>query len=305
MNSTWIIFSILPPLMWSITNHTDKYLVTKYLKNQGGASIIILSALFGVMILPYIMFMHLSSISMSFNHILLLMLAGALTIINYLFYIFALSEEETSVIVPLYQTIPVFSFILGYFFLGETLSIQQMIASVLIIFGSILISLDLKSTKLKIKNKILFLMLSASLMAALTSLIFKYVAIKESYWGSSFWVFIGLILAAIILLIFVKKWRQELIQILKQDKFAIIGLNTLNEVMNIGASLIFSYATLIAPLALVAVISNGFQPIFVLLFALIFSIFIPKYVSEELSRKHLIQKIISVVIIFIGTYLLN
>lgn len=302
---SWIIFSLLPPLLWAITNHTDKFMLTRYLKDKGGASLMILTSFSAGLILPFIAIFGHQLIPMPLLHILILLFAGSIIVINYICYIFAMAGEEASIVIPLYQSIPVFSYILGYVFLGEKLNAVQILAGLIIIFGSILITIDLNASKFKIKQKPLWLMFSASFLAALTGLLFKYVALKESYWGSQFWLYLGMVLGALIVLALVKTWRQELVEILSKDRAAIIGLNIFNETLNVGAGLIYSYATLIAPLALVAVLSNGFQPVFVLIIAIILSLLIPKLGKEELSRKQLAQKIISIIIIFVGTYLLN
>lgn len=265
----------------------------------------ILTSFSAGLILPFIAIFGHQLIPMPLLHILILLFAGSIIVINYICYIFAMAGEEASIVIPLYQSIPVFSYILGYVFLGEKLNAVQILAGLIIIFGSILITIDLNASKFKIKQKPLWLMFSASFLAALTGLLFKYVALKESYWGSQFWLYLGMVLGALIVLALVKTWRQELVEILSKDRAAIIGLNIFNETLNVGAGLIYSYATLIAPLALVAVLSNGFQPVFVLIIAIILSLLIPKLGKEELSRKQLAQKIISIIIIFVGTYLLN
>ncbi|MBU4142239.1 hypothetical protein KKE99_05225, partial [Patescibacteria group bacterium] len=88
------------------------------------------------------------------------------------------------------------------------------------------------------------------------------------------------------------------------NKRAVLGWNTTNEVLNIIAKIIMNFATLLAPLALVWVV-NGFQPFFVLFFGIIITLFFPRFSKENLLKKHLAQKVIAILIIFIGVYLLN
>ena len=69
-------------------------------------------------------------------------------------------------------------------------------------------------------------------------------------------------------------------------------------------NLLFQYASLLAPLALVWAV-NGFQPVFVLVYGLLITRFFPQVGEENLERKQLMQKAVAILIIFAGTYLLH
>ncbi|MFH1210119.1 MAG: hypothetical protein V1663_05010, partial [archaeon] len=77
-----------------------------------------------------------------------------------------------------------------------------------------------------------------------------------------------------------------------------------NEVINIIATIVFTFASLLAPLTIVAAVS-GFQPLFVFLIGIGFSIFLPKLIKEDLDKGVLIQKIFFIILMFIGAYILN
>jgi len=77
--------------------------------------------------------------------VIVLVLSGALGVACLILYFKALQDNEASVVVPYYQTIPIFGFILGYFILGEVLNASQIVACGLVIIGTIILSLDLTS----------------------------------------------------------------------------------------------------------------------------------------------------------------
>jgi hypothetical protein len=147
-------------------------------------------------------------------------------------------------------------------------------------------------------------MFLASFLVALNGLIFKYVAIQENFWTTSFWEYIGFAVLSIIFLVFVKSYREQFLLVIKNNKRVVLGWNTINEVLNIIAKIVMNFATLLAPLALVWVV-NGFQPFFVLLFGIIITLFFPHFRKETLLKKHLAQKVIAILIMFAGIYLLN
>lgn len=103
---------------------------------------------------------------------------------------------------------------------------------------------------------------------------------------------------------FFKKYRQGFIKVIKKHKISVIGLNMVNEIIDVVAKMAMNFAILLAPLALVW-ITNGFQPLFALLYGIILTLFFPKIIKENISKKTILQKLIFIVIIIIGGYLLN
>lgn len=298
------MIALVAPILWAATNHIDKYLINKYFRNGGVGSLIIFSSLIGIFVLPFILIIHPAVFSINPILALLIIANGSLYVLGLLPYLYALAEDEASIVVPLFQTIPVFSYVLAFFVLGERLASIQIVASLLIILGAITLSLDLNQKKIKFKKKVFWLMFLASFLIALNGLIFKYVAIQENFWTTSFWEYIGFAVLSIILLLFVRSYREQFLLVVKNNKRAVLGWNTTNEVLNIIAKIIMNFATLLAPLALVWVV-NGFQPFFVLFFGIIITLFFPRFSKENLLKKHLAQKVIAILIIFIGVYLLN
>jgi len=300
----WFLIAISSPALWSITNYIDKYLISKYFKNSGTGALIIFSSIIGLFVLPFILIFQPNVLEISPLQAMTIIFSSIISIIAILIYLYALKKDEASIVVPLFQTIPIFAFILGYFFLHEVLTYRQIIGSLIIILGGISLSLDLNNKIPKLKTTILFLMLLSSFFIALSGLIFKVVAIETNFWTTSFWGYIGDVLMGIFFIVAIKSYRVEFLKVIQKNKLPIIGLNALNEILNVIASLTFRFVTLLAPLALVWTV-NGFQPFFVFLYGVLITIFFPQLGAESLAKKHIIQKIITIIIMFIGTYILN
>src|SRR3990167_5414927 len=148
----WFLIALIPPAVWAATNHFDKYLLSKYFKGGGVGALMVFSSMIGVLLLPIIYFLH-PEVIQSFNlSYLLIALNGFFYVLAVLPYFYALMKDETSVSAALFQMIPVFSYVLAYFVLGETLKTNQMIGGLVIIVGAILITLDLTDRK-RIKFK--------------------------------------------------------------------------------------------------------------------------------------------------------
>jgi transporter family protein len=301
----WFLIALLPPILWSITNHIDKYLLSKYLKGGAIGSVTIFSSAIALLLIPILAIIHPEVLQQFNNSYLLIALNGMLYLVATLPYFYALEKDDASLTVPLFQMIPIFSFILGYLFLDETLTFLQIIGGVIILISSIFISLNISDfKKMKMKWDIFGLMVLSSLLYSLNFLLFKYFAIETDFWITSFWEYIGFAAFGIFLLIFIKSYRKSFFNVVKTNKLKVFGVNGANEIINIIAKVSFNYASILTPVTLVWII-NGLQPLFVFIFGILLTIFSPKISKEDISKKTLIQRIIAIIIITIGTYLVN
>jgi len=298
----WLLIAFLAPLLWAVSTFIDKVLLSKYFKGKVGA-LIIYSCLIGLPIFIIIFLFKPEVININLVTALLVILNSTLFIIYLFPYLYALNQDDTSAVVPIFRIVPVFTFILAFFILGEKLTLLQILAGILIISGAIGMSSNFSGKGIHIKKKVLGLMILASLMVAVNSVLFKFFAIELDFWTVSFWQYFGFFIFGLILLIFVKKYRVDFIESYRENKLSIVGLNLFNEVINIIAIIISTYATLLAPVALVGLV-NGFQPFFVFLLGTLMTLMVPNLIKEDLSRKKLIQKIFFIIILFIGGALL-
>lgn len=301
---TWFLIALIAPALWSVTNHLDKYLISKYFKGAGTGALIIFSALVGLLVMPAVYAFRPDVIAIPLPQALAIIGGGMVYVVSILIYLYALQKDETSIVVPLFQTVPVFAFVLGYLFLGETLTQRQLVGSALVVIGGILLSLDLSVKRPTLKSAIFFLMLLASFLVAASGLVFKMVASETSFWTAAFWGYVGDVLMGVFFLAAVSPYREEFLRVWRLNDPGIIALNGLNELITVGGNLAFRFATLLAPLALVSAV-NGFQPLFVFLYGVVITLAFPRLGTESLMRKHLVQKALTIGIMVIGTYVLN
>jgi uncharacterized membrane protein len=299
----WMFFAFLAPFLWATSNHIDKYLLNKYFKDGGAGALIVFSALIGIPLLPIIYFIHPAVFSINFISAICIVLNGAIFVLALIPYMYALADDEASFVAPLFQTIPFFTYILAYIFLHESLTTIQIFAALLIIFGAVGLSLDIDN-QMRLKKKIFWLMILSSFMISINSFAFKFIALSESFWVTSFWEYVGFSLLAVVLLVFVKSYRKQFFEVLKINTTRVLAVNAFNEVINIVAKIVMNFATLLAPLALVWVV-NSIQPFFVLLIGIIITFAFPYLGKESFLKKHMLQKLASITIMILGTVLLQ
>lgn len=243
----WFFIALFGPVLWAASNHIDKYLLSRYVRNATAGALILVSATFGLFALPFIFIFDQNLFQIGLLNIFLIAFSGILYIAGLIPYFYALQKDEASVVIPIFQTIPVFGFIYAFFVLGEVLTTRQLFASLLVIGGAVGISLDLGNRMPKLKKSILFYMLLASATFAGVDLLFKFVAIREGFWTTMFWHFVGYVIFAVFVLLFLKSYREQFINILKSNGVPVLGLNAFNETLNLVARGLFGYATLLAP----------------------------------------------------------
>jgi hypothetical protein len=219
------------------------------------------------------------------------------------FYLQALQTEEASTVAPFFQAAGIFGLILGYFVLGEKLSPWQIIGVLLIIAGSILLSLRFGRGGDRLKTRLVVLMLACALAIALSSLIFKFFAVRDEFWTTTFWNFAGQALFGVILMLIAAN-RRQFIEMMHANTGAVLSINGANELINLGGNLGVRYTLLLAPLGVVQSISST-TSFFVLFFGIILSLFFPKLGREEIGFASLAQKAIATTLVVVGVLLIN
>ena len=170
---SWLVFAFSGPVLWAISTHLDKYLVEQYFKHSDVAVLVLFTAFIGVLLLPFIAFYDPDVASPDAGSIALIMLAGILYMGAMLFYLRALQSEEASVVAPFFQAAPLFGYVLAYLVLGETLSARQMAGGVMIVAGTLIVSVRFERNVRGFKLRLALLMLACGFALALGGLIFK------------------------------------------------------------------------------------------------------------------------------------
>ncbi|PIU98265.1 hypothetical protein COS61_02340, partial [Candidatus Wolfebacteria bacterium CG03_land_8_20_14_0_80_40_12] len=82
----------------------------------------------------------------------------------------------------------------------------------------------------------------------------------------------------------------------------VIGVISLAEILNLVGKVFITIAIATGYVTLVNALSSV-QPFFVLLFAVILSIFYPSIIKEELNKPIIVQKLVAIILMFIGAIL--
>ncbi|MBW2994964.1 EamA family transporter [Candidatus Woesearchaeota archaeon] len=289
---SWILFSLLAALTWAVVDTVDKHILTKWVKKP-----VVLLIVIGILgfIAAFFIYMFKGYEYLSIVNILLAFLAGIFYIIATLFYFKAAKIEEISRVVPLFHLTHLFVLVLAAVFLGEIFTPIRYLGIFLLIFGAVLISL--KKFAISI-GKAFWLMVLCSSCLALNAIISKYLLNLANFWTVFSYTRIGTIfvIGPLLYLNF-----NEFLHLSRKGP-KVLSIVTLNEASNLLGVFFITIAASIGFVTLVQALS-AVQPFFVLLFAVLLSVFYPKFLKEKMSKSIIIVKFLATVIMFIGAIL--
>jgi uncharacterized membrane protein len=299
----WILLAFSGPVLWAVSTHIDKYLVERFFKNSDTAVLMVFTALIGLVMLPPIAIFASGVFAASAPDVAVMMASGILYMGAMLLYLRAIQSEEASVIAPMFQLSTLFTFALAYVFLHETLSFVQIGGAALVIAGALLSSLDRSFRLRRIKRGLVLLMLACTFVLALSSVLFKLFAVKDSFWATTFWIYAGEGVFGIGIVALPRYWRQ-FAGLLRKSPGAVMAINGANELINLGGGLAVRFASLLAPVGVVAAVSST-TTLFVFGIGILLTSLFPRLGREDLSRQALLQKGAGALVVAIGVALLG
>lgn len=292
----WVIFSILAALCWAVVNIVDKYILTKWIRTPLIPVIIV--GLIGMIASIIIYFVYGFTWLSSLN-IILALVAGIFYILMTVFYFKALKIEEVSRVSPLFYLSPLFILLFAGIFLGEVFTPLKYLGIFLLMIGAILIS---SKNLLRINlGKAFWWMLLATISLSINQLLTKYLLNFTDYWTIFSWTRIGAVIGIVPISYF---YFPELITTVRRYGKRVVAVMCMNETLNLFGVLFITIAISTGYVTLANALSSV-QPFFVLLFAVILSIFYPSILKEEIGKSVVFLKLLAIVLMFIGAILIT
>lgn len=294
-----IFFSILSPAIFAVNNYIEKFLLEKH--NISPVVMTVYSGLFAIIVGVIILFLT-GFYPIDTKSLLIILFSGFLTIIYVLPYYKALSLDETSYVIPLFQFYPIFVLALSFIFLNETFSVIQYIGCIIIIFAGFLLSIEeLNREIFKLRKSFYYMILSSFLFSG-AQVLYKLGVEEIPFWSTLPYEGFGMAIGAICVLLY-KKNFSIFINETKSFKKGVFGVLAINDFMYVLARYTGYFALSLMSVGLVSILA-GFQSVFVLVFGIILSLWFPYILKEVINKKVLLQKVISIFLMFVGLYLI-
>ena len=169
-----VIVGILASLLWGITNHIDKYMLSGISKSKNNIKVLLVFSTFiaGIVLTPLWLILSHFKVSISFISLVSVLIASFIYVLATYFYYKAIDKNDASLVVVMFQLIPVFSYILALILFKEQLSVNEIIGSIIIILSAVIISFDFNEKNNNKKFKALVFMILASLFYAIYFILF-------------------------------------------------------------------------------------------------------------------------------------
>jgi len=296
---TWLLVAILAYLIFAVVFLIDKYLLVSVISNPKVYAFLVgIAGIFLLALIPFVNFY------IPDNYQLVLSFFAGGSFIFALYYFFrALQTFNVFQVVPAIGALnPLFTFILVYIFSfgRETLSLYEIFSFILLIAGSILITINKEKSVTFASLKLSFV---AAFLFSLSFVLTKYVYLSQPFLNGLIWTRMGGVLAAII---FYPDIKRDIFPQKNNLPRKTLGIVMANQLAGAFSGLLQNWAIFLAPLAYVAVINalQGVQYVFLFIFVIILSIKFPKILKEEISKAILFQKIIAILLISGGLAIL-
>jgi uncharacterized membrane protein len=294
----WLIIALLAPIFYAVSNVFDNILANKSFKNP--MTLVFYTSLFNVVFVIFLfLFFNFSLPSISLLPIFILL--GVINILYLFPYYKGLQNDDTSIVSSFFGLGRIFIPIWAFFIIGEQLSVLEYIGIVLIIIGSVLLSIrgSLKDIKF---SKAIFYILFASFVISFEGVLLKYlfehgVSVIVGIGGE---MFISFVYGLFFLLH--KKTRLDIVEnffLFKKKILIFFG----EEVATFVAFFSGSYALSIAPVSLVQGV-GALTPFFVLAYAKLLGKKYPYLFNEQIGVGNTLKKIILFSITTLGVFLI-
>ena len=301
MVEVWFFYVISAVVIWGLNALVDKFFLSKHLNPFAYQLVYIPITL--ILIASILVFTPINFNSVLSYPSYVAFFAGALGVAGFYLYAFSLKSEEVSRMVALTNLYPAFVAIFAAFLVNEIFSAKIYFGIAVMLLGTVLISYKRGAFRNMIPLLLILLAIAVNIIFAFEQTIskvslatFSFWQLFEIYlWGRVFATFAPFAVARLI-----RKSISEL-KSLKKNKIFVLVIATSAWM---SASVFFFYAASLGPITLVSTISIT-APFLTLLAAVLISKFWSKILKEEIDKRTVALKLLAIVLIFLGTYLIT
>ncbi len=298
-----ILLAMLAAVFYAATNHIDKYLISKAVKNADYRALILVSTIIagGVMAIIYL-FVCNFQLAFDIPSILLLLFNSALYTIANIFWFKALDRDDTTIIVIMFQLIPVFMLLLSPLILSDQhISPLQLMGGLLITLAAVFLTYEPTHKKFdKQKLITLAIMSFVSLAYAIWFIIERYINQEHVFNQTVLWSNITLFFVGVLIFALIKSFRKSFTKLLKTNGPKVIGLNLVNEMLNSFGGVFSTFAGTMTSVALISFVTQGVQPFAVMLIGLLITKLFPKIEKEKITKSDIIKRTATIIVCIIG-----
>ena len=237
----------------------------------------------------------------------MLFIAGMMSGIAGIPYFKALEIDNSTNLGIFIQLAPILYLVLGWMFLGETISIMQLVAFVVILLAPILIITTTRKKSRKIRIRAVFYAFLYVLIAVSGNLFF----VKASSSDLSFIDELAILLfskgLANLLIVYCRpKWRKRFLAVAKKSERKVFCPMFINLIVGLVKEYSYRFALIIAPaVALASAVSDSVEPIVIFFMGILLTLIWPKFGREKLDKKTVLVHLVATILVVIDVVLIQ
>ena len=296
MSEAWFLYSLASAVFFGFTTIVDKLMLEKRLSSFSYfVSFAPPALVFSICVL---LFFPTNVFSVPYG---IAFVAGLLSAGGYFLYVLSIRKEEASRIAALTSLAPAFVAVLAVFIVNEIFSANSYTGIILMILGSILISYKNNHVKKIIPLSLVLILIATNFFYGLDQTISKISLGQISFWSFLMIFMLGRFVVAFPGISIPSVRRKFTSEVRELGRNFALALASGSIMWSLGI-IFFFYAASLGPITLVSTIGL-ISPLFTLFFAIFITKYLPKVLKEEIDRRTVALKLIAIVLIIFGTYL--
>lgn len=305
----WLTLVLAVVIFGSFSIYIDNYISDVYFKGRNAVSQKMFFA-FAFIIVAAVLaaISNFEFLNIDSNVVWLLIVAGLLSSLAGVPYYKALEVDDSTNLGIFVQITPVLYLILGWLFLGESISFLQLIAFVIIMLAPALIILTSRKSSRKVRMRAIFYAFAYVFIKVCGNLIF----VKENatsditfICGMSLVMF-GKGFGNLILLALRPKWVKRFMNVYRSSHGKVLKPLFWTLASNLVKDFAYRGALVLAPsVALASAAADSAEPIVIFFMGIILTLIWPRFGREKLSKKSVLVHLAATVLVVVGIVLLQ
>ena len=298
----WITFVVVTVVLDALRIFIDNYTSDVYFKGNGAVGQKLFYGYIWIIISLIVLAVTGFNIFEAGTSAFWFLLSGVIGSIASIWYYKALEIEDSTNLGIFIQLSPVLYLILGWFFLGETITVMQFIGLLVILSAPIMIVLNARKRSRKIKLKAVFYAFLYVLVAIIGNLLFVKFNVGDIHFIHEMsLVFLGAGITSVIIVYTKPKWRKRFWAVVKSSKKKVFLPMSVNAVASLVKSTTYRAALVVAPtVSIASAATDSVLPIVIFFMGIVLTLIWPKFGREKLNRKTVLIHLVATVLVLIG-----
>lgn len=304
----WVSLVIVAIIATSLNIFIDNYISDFYFKGKGANAQKMFYAIASIVVSIVFLFAGgFDFVSLEFKTLILFFVSGFIASFGSIAYYKALEIDNSTNLSIFIQLTPVLYLIFGWILFGDSLSVQQLIAFLIILSAPFIIVVSTRKRSRDTQIKSILFVLTYVLIKVISNLIFIKENVPEINFISEIaFVYMGKGIGDLIIMYTHPKWRKRFRYVEKASRKKVLYPLLAETVVSVVKNVSYQASLILAPTAAIASAStDSIIPIAVFFMGLVFTIIWPKFGREKLNRKSVLVHLIATILVVIGIVLIQ